>query len=256
MLCPSQVRANANMSSPIKLAINGANGRMGRVLPDLLHDDARFELVARVNTSNEWAGVPQLDVVIDFSTPVGFSAALAHCRANRIALVSGTTGLDAAQLGVIDQAVREIAVLHAANFSLGVAVLTRLVRDAAKALPDWDLEILEAHHANKADAPSGTALALGRAAAAARAQDFDAVAMFARHGQTGARPQHAIGFSSLRAGEIVGEHTAMLVGPNERVELTHRASSNAIFAAGALQVAAWLAGRAPGRYTLDDVLVA
>src|SRR5699024_5420907 len=121
---------------------------------------------------------------------------------------------------------------HSANFSLGVAVLTQLVRDAAAALPGWDLEILEAHHAAKADAPSGTALALGRAAAEARGQDFDAVAVRARHGQSGPRSHAVIGFAALRAGDLVGEHTVLMAGEGERLELSHRATDRAIFARG------------------------
>jgi 4-hydroxy-tetrahydrodipicolinate reductase len=242
------------MPKPLRLAINGANGRMGRALQRLLRDDSRLELSAATSASNQWERAPALDVVVDFSTPAGFDAALAHCETHRIALVSGTTGLDAGQRNRIDAAAAKIPVLHAANFSLGIAVLTRLVRTAAAALPAWDLEIIEAHHARKVDAPSGTALALGRAAAQARDQAFDAVAAFARHGHTGARKPGAIGFASIRGGEIVGEHAVWLTARDERIELGHRAFDNAIFAAGALHAAVWLAGRAPGRYTLDDVL--
>jgi len=121
-------------------------------------------------------------------------------------------------------------------------------------LPDWDLEIIEAHHARKVDAPSGTALALGRAAADARSQDFDQVAKFARQGHTGVREKGAIGFASIRAGEIVGEHTAMLATQDERIELTHRAFDNTIFARGALETAAWLAGKPVGAYSINDVI--
>jgi len=244
------------MSEPIRLGINGANGRMGRTLRALLQGDPRFELKTAINAPADWVKLPELDVMIDFSTPAGFDAALAHCVAHRVAFVSGTTGLDAMQRTALTEAARTIPVLHAANFSLGIAVLARLLREAAAALPDWDLEIVEAHHARKVDAPSGTALALGRAAAAARGQDFDAVAAFARHGHTGTRPGNAIGFSSIRAGEIVGEHTAMLATRDERIELTHRAYDNTIFARGALHAAAWLAGKPPGAYALDDVLAA
>lgn len=239
-----------------RLAIIGANGRMGRALQALLRDDARFALAAAISASDAWRDVPKLDVVIDFSTPEGFDAALGYCESHGVALVSGTTGIDAAQRKHFDAAAAKIPVLYAANFSLGVAVLTRLLREAAAVLPDWDLEIIEAHHARKVDAPSGTALALGRAAAAARRQDFDEVAAFGRHGHTGARKTGTIGFASIRAGDIVGEHTAFLVGHDERIELTHRAFDNAIFARGALTAAAWLAGKPAGAYSLDDVLAA
>ncbi|TAN04112.1 MAG: 4-hydroxy-tetrahydrodipicolinate reductase [Rhodanobacteraceae bacterium] len=242
------------MTNPISIAINGANGRMGRALQDLLREDARFELAAAVDSSDAWREAPHINVVIDFSTSDGFDAALRHCTANGIALVSGTTGLDDARRKSLNAAAAKIAVLYAANFSLGIAVLTRLLREAAAALPDWDMEIVEAHHARKVDAPSGTALALGRAAAAARAQDFDKVALLSRAGHVGARAKGAIGFASLRAGDIVGEHTAMLAAAGERLELSHRATDRSIFARGALAAAAWIAGKPPGAYSLDDVL--
>jgi len=244
------------MPEPIQLGLTGANGRMGRALQALLSDDARFALASKVAHSDDWRAARELDIVIDFSTPEGFDAALGYCESHGVALVSGTTGIDAAQRRRFDAAAAKIPVLYAANFSLGIAVLTRLLRDAASALPHWDLEIIEAHHSRKVDAPSGTALALGRAAAGARRQDFDEVADFARHGHTGARPESAIGFSSIRAGEIVGEHTAFLVGHDERIELTHRAYDNTIFARGALHAAAWLAGNPAGAYSLDNVLAA
>lgn len=244
------------MSGRIKLGINGANGRMGHAFQTLLRDDTRFDLVATIARDDDWRTVPQLDVVIDFSTPAGFDAALAHCEAHGAALVSGTTGLDAAQRQRLDAVAAKIPVLYAANFSLGVAVLTRLLREAAVALPDWDLEIIEAHHARKVDAPSGTALALGRAAAAARGQVFDEVALLAREGDVGARVAGTIGFASIRAGDIVGEHTALLATAGERIELTHRATDRSIFARGALHAAAWLAGKPSGAYVLDDVIAA
>lgn len=242
------------MSAPVRLGINGANGRMGRALRDLLREDSRFELAAQIYASDDWPNAPALDVVIDFSTPAGMADAIDHCEQHGIALVTGTTGLDAALQSRMAAASNKIPVMYAANFSLGIAVLTRLLRDAAQVLPDWDLEIIEAHHSQKVDAPSGTALALGRAAAQARGQDFDKVTAFARHGHTGVRPSGAIGFASIRAGEIVGEHSAMLATRDERIELTHRAYDNAIFARGALQAAAWLAGRKPGTYSIDDVV--
>ena len=242
------------MRAPIQRAISGANGRMGRALQTLLRDDTRFELAAKIARTGDWRTAPKPDVVIDFSTPEGFDDALAHCESHGIALVSGTTGIDAAQRKRFDAAAERIPVLYAANFSLGIAVLTRLLRDAAAALPDWDLEIVEAHHARKLDAPSGTALALGRAAAAARGSDFEKIAAFGRHGHTGVRAPGTIGFASLRAGDIVGEHTALIAGHDERIELTHRAFDNAIFARGALAAAAWLAGRTPGAYAIEDVI--
>ena len=242
------------MSDPIQLGIAGASGRMGRALQALLCDDVRFVLAAKIARSEDWRDAPVLDVVVDFSAPAGFDAALAHCLQHKTALVSGTTGLSAAQRAAAADAARVIPVMCAANFSLGIAVLTRALRDAAAALPGWDLEIVEAHHARKVDAPSGTALALGRAAAAARGQDFDAVALLSREGQVGARRPGAIGFASIRAGDIVGEHTALLATRGERLELSHRATDRAIFARGALAAAAWVSGKPAGTYALDDVL--
>lgn len=244
------------MPEPIRLGLTGANGRMGQAFQALLGDDVRFELAAKVVRSDDWRAAPALDVVIDFSSPDGFDAALAHCESHGVALVSGTTGIDASQRKRLDAAAARIPVLYASNFSLGIAVLTRLLRDAAATLTDWDLEILEAHHARKTDAPSGTALALGHAAAAARQQDFDEVAVLSREGQVGARAEGAIGFASIRAGDIVGEHTAILATSGERLELSHRATDRAIFARGALHAAAWLVCRPPGAYSLDDVLAA
>lgn len=242
------------MPIPIKLAINGASGHMGHALQELLRGDARFGFAAAIDASTGWSGAPDVDVVIDFSAPAGLAAALNHCVATHTALVSGTTGLDARQQRDLRAASARIPVLHAANFSLGIAVLARALRMAAAALPAWDLEILEAHHARKVDAPSGTALALGHAAAAARGQDFDAVAVRGRDGQVGARPQGAIGFASIRAGDIVGEHTAILATAGERLELAHRATDRAIFARGALAAAAWIIGKPAGAYSLDAVL--
>lgn len=242
------------MTGKILLGITGTNGRMGRAFQTLLRDDPRFELAAKVARDDDWRAVPRLDVVIDFSTPEGFDAALAHCGAHGVALVAGTTGIGAARHAHIAAAAAKIPVLYAANFSLGVAVLMRLVREAAAALPDWDLEIVEAHHARKVDAPSGTALALGRAAAEARDERFDDVAVLSRDGRVGVRPAGAIGFATIRAGDIVGEHTAILATVGERLELSHRATDRTIFARGALAAAAWLADKPPGAYSLNDVL--
>lgn len=262
------------MSRVVGVAINGASGRMGRALLDLIEADARFELRHAVVTADsphdgqpvsasrpaglkhahDWTNCPPLDVVIDFSGPQGLAAALEHCVANRVALVSGTTGLDEATESRLEQAGSKIAVLRSANFSLGVALLTRLLRQAAAALPDWDLEIIEAHHRHKQDAPSGTALALGHAAALARGTTLPMAAVHAREGQTGERAAGSIGFAVVRGGDIVGEHSAMLIGQGERLELNHRATDRSIFARGALQAAYWLCGRDAGHWQLDDVI--
>ncbi|HET7358945.1 MAG TPA: 4-hydroxy-tetrahydrodipicolinate reductase [Rhodanobacteraceae bacterium] len=236
---------------PIRLAINGAAGRMGRALVEQVRGDARFVLCHVVTAASGWADAPALDVVVDFSSAAGLAAALEHCLGRDIALVSGTTGLDAALERRLAEAAQRIAILRAANFSLGVAVLTRLLRAAAAALPDWDLDIAEAHHRDKRDAPSGTALALGRAAADARGSTLEALAI---HDRGGARREGGIGFAVMRGGDIVGEHSALLATTGERLELVHRATDRGIFARGALHAAAWLRGRPPGAYTLDDAM--
>lgn len=257
---------------PIRLAINGASGRMGQALLSLLRTDGRFELAHAVVSpgsahdgepvwfgrslrhAHDWSQAPALDAVIDFSGPAGLAAALDHCLAHGIPLVTGTTGFDATLQARLETAGTRIALLRAANFSLGVALLTRLLREAAAALPDWDLEIVEAHHGRKQDAPSGTALALGQAAAAARDTTLDAAAVYSREGRTGVRAAGSIGFAVVRGGDIVGEHQALLIGSGERLELGHRATDRAIFARGALQAAHWLVGRAAGHWRLEDVL--
>jgi 4-hydroxy-tetrahydrodipicolinate reductase len=262
------------MTRPLRLAINGASGRMGSALLNLLEGDTRFELVHAVvapgsaqdgkpvfagsahalRYAHDWTQVSALDVVIDFSGPAALAVALDHCLAHGVALVSGTTGIDSALEARMTAAAANIGVLRAANFSLGVAMLTRLLREAAAALPDWDLEIIEAHHGRKQDAPSGTALALGHAAAAARGTTLEAAAVYCREGLTGDRSEGSIGFAVVRGGDIVGEHSAMLIGQGERLELGHRATDRSIFARGALQAAYWLSSRGPGLWQLDDVI--
>jgi 4-hydroxy-tetrahydrodipicolinate reductase len=262
------------MSRAVRLAISGASGRMGKALLSLIRDDTRFELVHAIVSfasihagklvwpddfsplrfATGWTDAPTVDVVIDFSGPDGLEAALDHCMAHGIALITGTTGLDHALAQRLDKAAERIALLRASNFSLGVAVLTRLLREAAAALPGWDLDIVEAHHNRKEDAPSGTALTLGEAAATARGTTLADSAVYAREGRPGARESGTIGFAVIRGGDIVGEHTAMLMGQGERLELSHRATDRSIFARGALEASEWITGRAPGAWSLDDVV--
>lgn len=236
------------MSEPVRLLIHGAYGRMGQALQRLCAvEDTGCRVVAAVArrvaqrvidgvpqfAASELAAVPEFDVAVDFSLPEGFDRILALSVERGRPLVSGTTGLSEAQRAALAVAGERIAVLWAANFSLGVAVLAELVERAAQALRGWDCDIVEAHHVHKQDAPSGTALALGEAAAAA-----------------GAHPRYA----SLRAGDIVGEHTVQFAGLGERIELIHRAGNRDIFARGALHAAVKLAGRPPGVYRMRDVL--
>lgn len=238
------------MTTPLRLIIHGGSGRMGRALLRLAAEDARLLVVAAVTGSGRapveagatpvlaagaLAKAPPFDVAIDFSQPAGFDPILASCLDRGAALVSGTTGLSADQLAALDAAGRRIPVLWAANFSAGVAVLAELVRQAAAALPGWDADVVEAHHVHKKDAPSGTALQLGAAVAAGR----------------GRGPAYA----SLRAGDIVGEHTVQLSGPGERLELIHRATNRDIFARGALEAALRLAPLGPGRHEFGRLML-
>jgi 4-hydroxy-tetrahydrodipicolinate reductase len=233
------------MTTTTALLLHGASGRMGRRLLERLPEFPGLVLAAAVSRRPEALPVPaahalaadRLDeapsfgLLVDFSLPEAFDAALALAVSQRAAFVSGTTGLSPAQFAALDAAAARIPVLWAANFSLGVAVLADLVERAARALPGWDLDIVESHHVHKLDAPSGTALALGAAA-----------------GAGGASPRYA----SLRAGDIVGEHWLQFAGQGERVELAHRATSRDIFARGALAVGEWLVRQPPGRYTMRD----
>lgn len=238
------------MNRPLRLLIHGATGRMGRALLRLAGEDPQLRVVAAVSACGssppEAGSCPALpasrideaaefDVAIDFSLPDGFDALLGFCQRRGSGLVSGTTGLDGTQLAALDAAAARIPLVWAANFSLGVAVLTELARQAAAALPGWDADIVEAHHRNKKDAPSGTALHLGEAVAAGRG-----------------KPPH---YASLRAGDIVGEHLVQLAGEGERLELLHRATNRDIFARGALEAARRLQGRPPGRYGLAALLL-
>ena len=195
------------------------------------------------------------DVLIDFSAPAALAATLEAAQEGGCAVVVGTTGLEAGHHALIDEAAARIAVLQAANTSLGVTLLAQLVEQAARALgPDWDIEIAELHHRLKVDAPSGTALALGEAAARGRGIDLASHSDRGRDGITGARVEGRIGFASLRGGTAAGDHMVLLASESERIELWHRAENRSIFARGALKAAQWLSGRPAGRYAMADVL--
>ena len=251
-------------SQAIRVLLHGADGRMGRRLLALAPEHPRLQLVALAARQRPAAAAglaaldadslalaPPFDVAIDFSLPPAVPGIVALCRQRGAALVSGTTGLDAAADAALEAAADGIPVLWSSNFSLGVAVLQRLAAEAARLLADWDCEIVESHHRDKRDAPSGTALSLGAAVAAGRRQPF---AWTDRIGEGAARTPGSIGIASLRGGDVVGEHCLVLHGAGERVELAHRAGHRDIFARGALRAAQWLAGRAPGRYRLDQLL--
>ena len=234
------------MTTSVQILIHGASGRMGQALLRLAagHDNLRVAaavappnempslLGTPFHTASDIESVADFDVAIDFSTPLAFDGILALCVHRRTAFVSGTTGLTSVQRTALASAAERIPVLWAANFSVGVAVMEELVERAARALDGWDCDIVEAHHARKLDAPSGTALTLGAAAE-----------------RGGAEPRYA----SLRAGDIVGEHLVQFAGSGERIELIHRATNRDIFANGALHAASRLVGRAPGAYRLRDL---
>lgn len=255
----------------VRVCVLGPSGRMGRAVLDAAAGRSDVQIRAAVDrpgvqhaasevapgvavTSDLAAGLARADVYIDFSTPDATRAAAELARARPIAAVVGTTGLTADAERALAQLAEVAPIVVAANFSVGVNLLLGLAETAARALPDWDAEVVETHHHGKRDAPSGTALAIARAMAAGRGADYDAVKRHARDGDVGARPPGEIGVQSVRGGDVVGEHVAYLFGPAERLEIAHRATSRSIFAAGALRAAAWVAGRPPGRYTMLDVL--
>ncbi|MCV3210251.1 4-hydroxy-tetrahydrodipicolinate reductase [Mesorhizobium sp. YC-39] len=248
---------------PIRIAIAGARGRMGRQMIEAVEADRRLTLAAcfhRPDVAGDGLvsrdeALAAADVVIDFTTPAA-SAALAQSCAARggPALVIGSTGFDAAALATIATASKTIAIVRAGSYSLGLNMLVGLVEQAARVLGpgDCDIEILEAHHRHKVDAPSGTALMLGEAAARGRGVELDAVTR--RDGITGARPQGEIGFAVLRGGGIVGEHSVSFCAESEIVTLAHAAQDRSMFARGAIAAALWVAGRRPGEYDMRDVL--
>ena len=201
------------------------------------------------------AGLTAADVYVDFTSPAGTRAAAEVARALRKPAVIGTTGLSADDEAALAALAEVAPIVVAANFSLGVNLVLGLVRQAARVLgPDWDAEVVETHHHNKRDAPSGTALAIARSIAAGHGVDYDQVKRHTRDGDVGPRPRGEIGVSTVRGGDVIGEHVAYFFGEAERVEIAHRATSRTIFAAGALRAAAWAVGKPPGRYDMLDVL--
>jgi len=262
-----------------RIGVIGCAGRMGRMLVrDILATKgcALAGGVARPGSASpgqdvgELAGLGRIgivvgdsperllgdsDVAIEFTTPVATAEHAAVAMELGKPLVIGTTGLEAAEERAVREAAARVPIVWAANTSLGINLLFGLVDQVARRLgPDWDIEILEMHHRGKVDAPSGTALALGRAAAAARDIAFDEVATRGRDGITGPRPAGAIGFAALRGGDNIGEHHVIFAGMGEQLELTHRATSRAIYSTGAVRAALWLVGRAPGLYGMKEVL--
>jgi 4-hydroxy-tetrahydrodipicolinate reductase len=265
--------------SEIRVAVAGAGGRMGRALVQAVSEAEGLCLhVASERTDSgllgadagELAGVGRLgvelrpdlqpvvdefDVLIDFTAPAATMEHLAMCRDGGRRMVIGTTGLDTEQRAAIDAAGRDIGVVFAPNMSVGVNLCLKLLGIAAQVLgDDVDIEIIEAHHRHKVDAPSGTAIRMGEVIAETLGRDLGAVAVYGREGHTGPRQRRSIGFETIRAGDVVGEHTVWFAADGERVEIAHRASSRMTFARGAARASAWVAAREKGLYDMQDVL--
>ena len=262
----------------LRVAVAGASGRMGQALveavmasPDLALAGA-LDVAASPSLGNDAsaflgkdsgvrigadlrAGLANADVLIDFTRPEGTLAHLAMCSELGVNAVIGTTGLSSAQKAAVATHAERIAIVMAPNMSVGVNVVMRLLEVAAGSLDEsYDVEIVEAHHKLKVDAPSGTALQMGEVVATARGTTLETAAVHARHGDTGARRAGAIGFASLRGGDIVGDHTVLFAGAGERIEITHRSSSRANYAQGSLRAARFLAGKKSGLFGMAQVL--
>lgn len=263
-----------------RIAVMGAAGRMGKILVEAVQQRAPQTglTAAIVRPSSTLIGVDagelaslgrigvplsghveavadEFDVLIDFTLPEVMLKNLAFCREAGKAMVIGTTGLDAAQKQLLVEAGKDIPVVFAANFSVGVNLSLKLLDMAARVLGDEaDIEIIEAHHRHKIDAPSGTALRMGEVIASALDRDLQKVAVYGREGHTGARERETIGFATVRGGDVVGDHTVLFACEGERLEITHKASSRMTFAKGAVRAALWLDGREPGLYDMQDVL--
>jgi 4-hydroxy-tetrahydrodipicolinate reductase len=237
------------------LGIYGSLGRMGLAIAEVAPGEGA-RLCGGADLGDDPAQLAQqCDVLVDFSAPAAIEAHLAAARTASTPIVIGTTGLSDRHHALIDEAAQDIAVLQTGNTSLGIALLSRLVRDAAARLgTDWDIEILEMHHRNKVDAPSGTALMLGEAAAAGIGTTLADASVVGRAGLTGGRATGTIGFASLRGGTVAGDHSVIFAGNGERITLSHCAEDRAIFARGAVQAALWLARQPTGRYGMDSVL--
>jgi len=270
------LRKETMMSDKIKLAINGACGRMGRYVISGASANDKFKIVSAIDSADNpmkgrdagaVAGIDaigveisdtltaQADVMIDFSIPDASMERLEECKSSGVAMVIATTGLTAADEEKIEQASQTIPILKAANMSLGINYLLKLAAQSARALGEsFDIEIVEMHHKHKKDSPSGTALALGRSIADALGEDLSEIAEHGREGIVGERKCGKIGFHAVRGGDVVGDHTVIYAGQGERIELTHKATSREVFAQGALRAAAFLAGREPGLYTMSQVL--
>ena len=264
--------------NPVRVAIAGASGRMGRMLieavrtsddcvlagaldvpssPAIASDASAFLGTASgiAITADIATAIAGADVLIDFTRPEGTMAHLAACREHGVALVIGTTGFTAAQKADIGSAAQQIPIVMAPNMSVGVNVTLKLLEMAAKALSTgYDIEIVEAHHRHKVDAPSGTALKMGEVIAGALGRSLEECAVYSREGVTGERDPSSIGFATIRGGDIVGDHTVLFAGTGERIEITHKSASRSTYAQGSLRAARFLAGHKSGLFDMFDVL--
>lgn len=264
---------------PTRIAVTGAAGRMGKMLIEAIALSTDAELSAAIERpessligadAGELAGLgkknisivgniadvkDQFDVLIDFTAPQATLSSARFCAENNKGIVIGTTGFSADELNELEALQAQLPMIKAANYSTGVNLSLKLLEMAASVLgDDVDIEIVEAHHRHKVDAPSGTALAMGEAIADTLNRDLSKVAVYGREGQTGARERETIGFATVRGGDVVGDHTAMFMADGERLEITHKASSRMSFARGAVRAAAWLIGKENGLYTMREVL--
>ncbi len=278
MSAPAQAAATAPTGAPLRIAVAGASGRMGRMLVEAVLDAPDCALAGALDvagsaalgqdaaaflgrttgiaiTANLDAALAGAQVLIDFTRPEGTLRHLAACAARGVAAVIGTTGFSDAQKAEIRALASGCAVVMAPNMSVGVNVVMRLLDQAARALAEgYDIEIIEAHHRNKVDAPSGTALQMGQVVASALGRELADCAVFGREGVTGVRDPSTIGFATVRGGDIIGDHTVLFAGIGERIEISHKSSSRATYALGSLRAARFLAQRAPGLYDMIDVL--
>lgn len=263
----------------IKVGVIGAGGRMGRMLIEAVQDNAQTTLNAAIERqgsslvgadAGEVAAIGRLevqivddlkavindiDVLIDFSLPDATEQNMQICAANKVAMVIGTTGFNAQQEQVLQEASKQIAIVYAGNYSTGINLSLKLLAMAAKAFGnDADVEVIEAHHKHKIDAPSGTAYMMAEAVAEARGQNLKDVAVYGREGQTGEREAGSIGIHAIRGGEIIGDHTVMFIADGEVVEITHRARARMTFAAGAVRAATWVIKQEIGQYNMQEVL--
>lgn len=262
----------------LNIAVAGASGRMGRMLieaiqnaddmrlsgaldvagsPSLGADAALFlgQAAGILITSDLASGLAGADVLIDFTRPEGTLRHLEHCAAQNIKMIIGTTGFDAQGKAAIGAAAQKTAIMFAPNMSIGVNVTMKLLEMAAKSFSEgYDIEIIEAHHRHKVDAPSGTALKMGEVIATALGRDLQQVAVYAREGVTGERDPSSIGFATIRGGDIVGDHTVLFAGIGERIEISHKSSSRVTYANGSLRAARFLADKTSGLYDMQDVL--